>query len=62
MGGGYFCYVHKNSKDPVLVKDPVLEAVRGLNKSITDLLEYHHRTGADISRYFGNYTPPARIK
>lgn len=39
MGGTYFCYVHQDSKDPV-IKDPLKEAVRELNRSMTALILY----------------------
>lgn len=26
--------------------------------SIKSLIDWHYRTGGDISRYFGGYTPP----
>lgn len=57
---GYFCYVHQDSKDPVLVKDPLVEATRGLHEAITAVIQHHYRTGADISALFGNYKPPRK--
>jgi len=58
MGATYFCYVHQDSKDPITYRDPMIEAFREMNNSITSLIDWHYRTGGDISRYFGNYTPP----
>jgi hypothetical protein len=59
MGNTYFCYVHQESKDPV-IKDPLKESIREMNDSVISLIEYHLRTGRDISRYFGKYTPQTR--
>ncbi len=53
MGGGYYCYVHKESKDPITQRDPILEANRELTNSMIKLINWHHRTGGDISKYFG---------
>ena len=56
MGATYFCYVHQDSKDPITYRDPMIEAFRGMHNSITSLIDWHYRTGGDISRYFGNYS------
>ena len=61
QGADYFCYVHQNSKDPITL-DPNIEAEREFSNSIIKLINWHHRTGGDISRYFGNWTPPTRNK
>jgi hypothetical protein len=58
LGGGYFCYVHQNSKDPILTRDPLLEATREWHNSIVALIDWHYRTGGDVSEIFGRYVPP----
>jgi|APGre2960657404_1045060.scaffolds.fasta_scaffold85212_3 hypothetical protein len=58
LGGNYFCYVHQDSKDPILIRDPELDAWNKYFGAMESLINWHHRTGGDISRYFGNYTPP----
>lgn len=54
LGGGYYCYVHQNSKDPITHRDPLLEATRALHDSIISLIDWHYCTAGDISRLFGN--------
>jgi hypothetical protein len=57
MGATYFCYVHQNSKDPILIRDPLIEAEREWFNSIITLIDWHYRTGGDVSRYFGAWKP-----